>query len=398
MPREFNLAHEQTCQHRHFGPARHDLLRRSLAYSLLAVLFVSSWASTQQATASDEGDDKARDQAIAKGLAFFKSSQREDGTFSPEVGPGLTALAVSAAIRCGQSIDDPMVAKGLKALESYVKPDGGIYGGDRLKNYETCIAVMCFADANGADAGGDGRYDEILANAAKYLKSLQYGATGDVDESDSWFGGVGYGGPQRPDLSNTAYMIDALIASGEDNDSEAIQRALNFVTKCQNLASDEAAANSIAARINDGGFRYEMPQDESSVKEEDLTGGLRSYGSMTYAGLKSMVYAGLTEDDPRVKAALKWLQENYSVKEHAGQGDAGLYYYYHLMSTALVASKLDELKGADGENHVWRNELVSELASRQNEDGSWTNSNARWLENNADLATAFALLALAQCK
>jgi squalene-hopene/tetraprenyl-beta-curcumene cyclase len=369
---------------------RHSHLRPFLICA--AVLFASG-VTVQGVYGLDDESDKARDAAIAKGLAFLKTSQRDDGTFSPEVGPGLTALAISAAIRCGQPLDDPLVAKGLAALEGYVKPDGGIYGGDRLKNYETCISVMCFADAN-----KDGRYDEILANAGKYLKGLQYGATGEVDESDVWYGGVGYGGPQRPDLSNTAYMIDALIATGEDNDSEAIQRALNFVTRCQNLANDDTAANSIAARINDGGFRYEMPRDESGVKEEDLTGGLRSYGSMTYAGLKSMVYAGLTEDDPRVEAALKWLQENYSVKEHAGQGDAGLYYYYNLMSSALEAAKLAELKGADGSSHMWREELAIELASRQNENGSWTNSNARWLENNADLATSFALMALAACK
>ena len=36
-------------------------------------------------------------------------------------------------------------------------------------------------------------------------------------------------------------------------------------------------------------------------------GGLRSYASMTYAGLKSMIYAGLDRDDPRVKAALTYI-------------------------------------------------------------------------------------------
>ena len=36
-------------------------------------------------------------------------------------------------------------------------------------------------------------------------------------------------------------------------------------------------------------------------------GGLRSYASMTYAGLKSMIYAGLDRDDPRVKAALDYI-------------------------------------------------------------------------------------------
>lgn len=365
------------------------------SFVILVVASIGVLSATKSANASQsavQGEAQQDSEAIQKGLEYLAQSQREDGTFSPEVGPGITALVVTAAIRCGRPLDDDMVAKGLKALEGFIKPDGGIYGGDRLKNYETCIAIMCFSEAN-----ADGRYDEALSNANKYLKGLQVGANDEADESNAWFGGVGYGGPQRPDLSNTAYMIDALIASGEDADSEAIQRALNFVTRCQNFAGEDADSNSIAARINDGGFRYTNPQDESAVKEDELTGGLRSYGSMTYAGLKSLVYAGLTKDDPRVKAAMKWMQENYSVKEHSGQGDAGLFYYYHTMSAALAAAELDEVVDKDGTQHNWRQELAAELASRQNADGSWTNQNERWLENNADLATAFALLTLSLC-
>ena len=39
---------------------------------------------------------------------------------------------------------------------------------------------------------------------------------------------------------------------------------------------------------------------------------------MTYAGLKSMMYAGLGKDDPRVKAAWGWIQKNYTVDENPG--------------------------------------------------------------------------------
>jgi squalene-hopene/tetraprenyl-beta-curcumene cyclase len=54
---------------------------------------------------------------------------------------------------------------------------------------------------------------------------------------------------------------------------------------------------------------------------------LRSYASMTYAGLKSMIYAGLTPDDPRVKAAVAWLAKNYTLESNPGLGDAGLYIF-----------------------------------------------------------------------
>lgn len=363
-----------------------------LASICILVVSISNSAFAQDALAESPEVAKKRDAAVRSGLEFLTKNQADDGTFSRRAGPGLTALAITAALRNGKSVDDPMVSKGLKAMESFVQPDGGIYAGDRLKNYETCIGIMCFVEAN-----KDGRYDKILSDASDYLKGLQYGAGGDKDSSDPWYGGVGYGGPQRPDLSNTAYMVDALIATGADSDSESIQRALDFVLSCQNLKT-ETNDSTVAAKINDGGFRYVVPQDESEVKEEDIQGGLRSYGSMTYAGLKSMVYAGLSKDDPRVDAAIGWLSKNYSVTEHPGQGDSGLYYYYNTFANALDAAKIDSLEANDGTEHEWRVDLVNELAKRQKENGSWINSNERWLENDPNLCTAFSLLALSYCK
>jgi squalene-hopene/tetraprenyl-beta-curcumene cyclase len=131
-------------------------------------------------------------------------------------------------------------------------------------------------------------------------------------------------------------------------------------------------------------------------KEEN--GGLRSYGSMTYAGFKSMIYAGLTKDDPRVKTALEWIKKNYSVEKNPGEGDAGLYYYYDTFAAALAASGLEEVTDAAGKTHDWKKELIAELAKRQQPDGSWVNTNRQWFENDPNLATAFALKALSYCK
>ena len=58
----------------------------------------------------------------------------------------------------------------------------------------------CFAAAN-----ADGRYDEHARRTpTKFVRGLQIGADGDVNPSDPRYGGVGYGGPERPDLSNTS--------------------------------------------------------------------------------------------------------------------------------------------------------------------------------------------------
>jgi hypothetical protein len=99
-----------------------------------------------------------------------------------------------------------------------------------------------------------------------------------------------------------------------------------------------------------------------------------------------------------VKAAREWIEKHYTVADNPGQGDAGLYYYYHAFAAALAAAKLDTVTAADGASHNWRSDLVAELAGRQNDDGSWTNSNRQWMENDPNLSTAFAIIALAHCK
>lgn len=338
---------------------------------------------------------KKLDTIVAKGLQYLeKDGQAADGSFTAQAGPGLTALAVTGALRSGKSVDDVVVAKGLKALEGFVKPDGGIYGNGRLRNYETCVAMLCFKEAN-----ADGRYNETLKKAREFVTGLQYGK-GDIKQDDVWFGGVGYGGAGRPDLSNTAYLVEALIETGSEAEDEAIQRALVFVSRCQNFES-KYNETPFAGKVNDGGFIYEVPREkiDPSTSPERFTenGGIRSYGSMSYAGLKSMIYAGLSKDDPRVKAASKWVKDNYSVKQNPGMGSAGLFYYYHTFAAGLGTAGLTEVTDADGNTHNWREDLINELAKRQNEDGSWSNENGRWFENDKNLATAFALMALSYC-
>lgn len=332
---------------------------------------------------------------IADGIEYLRTAgQAEDGTFTIQAGPGLTAMALTALLRNGVPVDDPMVAKGLKALEGFVKPDGGVYGNGRMKNYETCVAILAFTEAN-----ADKRYDEIIADANNFVRGLQYGAAAGQDKENVWYGGVGYGGPERPDLSNTSYLIDALKAVDAPSDDEAIQRALIFASRCQNL---EGAGNDtqFAGKVKDGGFYYVVPTEAVDPSEDErytANGGLRSYGSMTYAGFKSMVYAGLTKDDPRVKAALEWIGKNYSVTENPGQGTAGLFYYYNTFGSALDAANLEAVVDGEGKSHDWRADLTAELAKRQNDDGSWSNANKQWFEGDKNLATAFALLALSHC-
>jgi squalene-hopene/tetraprenyl-beta-curcumene cyclase len=332
---------------------------------------------------------------VAKGIAYLETKGRsEDGSFSNFAGLGPTALATAALLRHGRTPDDPAIAKGLKFLEKHVQADGGIYvTGTLYRNYETCIAIMCLAEAN-----ADGRYDKRIAAADAFVKGLQWDEGEDKDKSDTSFGGAGYGKHKRPDLSNTTFLIDALRAAGNDADDEAIQRALIFISRAQNLET-EHNMTEFAAKNPDGGFYYTPAAGGQSQAGETESGGLRSYGSMTYAGLKSMIYAGVKEDDPRVKAAYDWIRKHYGLSENPNMGAAGLYYYYHTFAKALDALGKDTIADDDGVEHNWRAEMVAELAKRQKPDGSWLNAdNIRWLEGDPNLVTAYALMALSYCK
>ena len=340
------------------------------------------------------GDRKVLDPVVARAVAFLETKgQSADGSYSGFSGPGVTALATTALLRHGRTADSPAVARSLKYLEQFVQEDGGIYQeGTLYRNYETCLAILCFREVN-----QDGRYDAMLKRADAFVRDLQWDAGENTDGSDFAYGGAGYGSHKRPDLSNTAFFMDAMKAMNHGQDDPAVQRALVFISRCQNLES-EHNTTPFSVKNPDGGFYYTPAAGGTSQAGTTETGGLRSYGSMTYAGLKSMIFAGVGPDDPRVKAAVGWIRKNYGLDTNPGIGSAGLYYYYHTFAKALDAMGLQEVEDEQGVKHDWRAELVAELARRQQPDGSWINDNDRWLEGDANLVTAYALLALAYCR
>jgi squalene-hopene/tetraprenyl-beta-curcumene cyclase len=357
-------------------------------------LALAGGVSGLTAWAADEPASASWDKVVARGVAYLETKgQSADGAFTSAAGPGVTALATTALLRCGRTADSPAVARSLKYIESFVQPDGGIYqAGSLYRNYETCVAIVCFQLVN-----QDGRYDAMLKRADAFVCGQQWDAGEGTDSSNFNFGGAGYGKSKRPDLSNTAFFMDALRAMNHDKDDPAVQQALVFISRCQNFES-EHNTTPFSAKSPDGGFYYTPAAGGSSMAGQTDTGGLRSYGSMTYAGLKSMIFAGVGPDDPRVKAAYGWIQKNYTLEANPGMGAAGQYYYYHTFAKALDAMRLAAVEDDKGEKHDWRAELVSALASRQKEDGSWINENDRWLEGDPNLVTSYALLALAYCR
>jgi squalene-hopene/tetraprenyl-beta-curcumene cyclase len=343
--------------------------------------------------------NEARD-SMNRGLEWLRKQQNEDGSFGKDtLHPALTALPLVALQRepTGRFAGADFMAKGYAYLRGFAQPDGGIYNKDAgLANYNTSVCLLALAAAN------DPKDTELLVKARAYVVGQQ--ASGMAkSETD---GGIGYGtvgaSPKRghPDLDNTVVALEALRATASlATDKPAAkdlnwQAAIDFITRCQNLPSHNKEKWASGDPANKGGFIY-YP-GFSNAGETTLEGGgkaLRSYGSMSYAGLLSFIYADLKKDDPRVVAAVEWLRKHYTLEENPGLEQQGYFYYLHLMAKGLSAAGITELESG-GKKIDWRRDLAMRLMKLQQQDGSWMNENPRWKENNPVLATTYCVLTL----
>ncbi|MFT5198882.1 MAG: hypothetical protein ACI87O_001542 [Planctomycetota bacterium] len=346
--------------------------------------------------------------SMQRGAAFLVKVA-ENGKFGAPGQPdaGLTSMVVGAL----QGLPTPRAAnvqkiidEGLDWLVTLQKKDGSIHQG-MLANYVTSSSIMALAASDKAN------HKAAVKKAQGFLIGLQADEGEGYSEGDRYYGGIGYGGDERPDLSNLQMALEALSASGLEEDHEAYKRAVRFLERCQNRSESNDVriedGGVVITSGNDGGSGY-MPGD-SKAGFLDLENGERvprSYGSMTYALLKSYVLAGLTQEDPRVKAAFTWLEKNYTLDVNPGFDNSrdaraayqGIFYYFLAMSRALNAYGAEELTDPAGVKHAWKRELAGRLIAMQSkESGSWSNRNApRWWEGNPILGTAYALATLSE--
>ena len=348
---------------------------------------------------SDTSLLKEVERAQKRGLAWLASQQEENGSWRHH--PAITALAVTAFLR-SEHAQHPAVERGLKFILSHVRPNGAIFGGgesDKYPNYSTAICSMALL------AAGKPEYREPILNARRFLIGSQFDESRGVASTNASYGGIGYGRRERPDLSNMQWALEAIKmteALEKDPGKKEMElhwaKAVQFLQRCQNLpAHNDQPWAQKASDADLGGFIYMPGPPPVSFADEEPKAPdapLRSYGSMSYAGLKSYIYADLKRDDPRVVAAVNWLKRNYTLEENPNLGSQGLFYYYHTLAKALTAYGEDIFVDAAGQKHDWRHELMKKLVGLQKFEGYWQNENNRWMENDPVLVTSYSLLAL----
>jgi squalene-hopene/tetraprenyl-beta-curcumene cyclase len=341
--------------------------------------------ATTPAHSADKMDPQLREKArraVDGGLHYLRGQQAENGSVMNSV--GITALSLRAFLEAHRGYnegDGPFITRQVDFILSKANDDGSISETLQNRSYNTAVVL------NGLAATKNPKYEPVIAAGRKYLIGHQIDEGEGYTPEHRYYGGLGYGGDERPDMSNLYIALEGLKAAATDPKDPVWEKAMVFVSRSQNRSE----SNDQPFAANDGGFVY-LP----GWNPPEFENGTNSYGGMTAAGLISLLFAGVDKNDPRVQAAYKWMTANYTLDVNPGtNAKHGLFYYYNAFAKVMAAYGEDEFVDGKGQKRNWRNELAQKLVSLQQPDGSWVNKDSnKWWEDKAPLVTAWSVIAL----
>lgn len=340
---------------------------------------------------------KEAEAAINRSLDWLASQQKEDGSWSEGSFPALTALPMWAFILSDHPKKAEVTAKAAKFIMSCVQADGGIYRkipgkGGGLSNYNTALCMVALHLMN------DPQYTPVVLKARKFVASEQHFG------SDMYDGGMGYDkdtGRAYTDLSDSVMAYEAMRITQSAEDLRAKSEShVDLDWEAAKRFLDRVQNKEASGPENAGGFGYRP--DESKAGTATNKEGVvvfRSYGSMTYAGLLSLIYADVKKDDPRIQSAFDWATKHWTLEENPGMGVDGLFYFYNVLSKSLATLGRESIPVKGQQAIPWRKALVEKLVALQKVDsktghGYWVNKSNRFWEANDILVTSYTLIAL----
>jgi len=378
---------------------------RSFAASVFVLASLAHPALTADISPVNASLKNEAHAAIDRSVKWLKQNQAEKGNWSNPEFPALTGLALWSLL-AHDAADENVRKAAVDFLMSHARENGSIYAepskerkGGGLPNYNTAISMVAL------HMTGDPGTRDVVLRARKYVASGQHFG-GDV-----YKGGFGYdAGTKRAyaDLSNTLVAAEAMRLTedaedfrpaGEEKAKLNNEELAKFVSRVQNRRESNDAEWVSDDPKDAGGFAYH-PENSMAGTFTNQTGKVmfRSYGSMTYAGLLTLIYADVDRSDPRVQSAYDWATKHWTLEENPGMGNQGIYYFYNVLAKGMNAMNQDRILRQDGTVLHWREELVNKLVRLQkiNPDGTgfWSNEESRWFEADPVLVTAYTLIAL----
>lgn len=345
-----------------------------------------------------ESGDKLLD-SIRRGVEYLKVYQEPDGAFSKgmlDPKPAFTALVVEALAQGPDPYNDAQhdfIRKATEYIVRYQREDGSIcVPAFNLDVYSTAVSLRALKAQNNPS------HAETIERAKNYLLTTQK----PIEGGDPNGGGVGYGKGGKASGDVAQQWVEAMKAAGVDKNSEAFKNATKFFSRIQNNPETNDLAKQGQPMSDDGGFVYSAGGGGKDKPREKLRDGVevpKSYGLMSYAGIKSFLFMEVEKNDPRVQSAWKWVCHHFTLEENKNIGADGLYYYYLTMAKALAAYGERIIPMADGRKVDWAKELSDRMLKLQKPQGYWKNEQSgRWLEDDQVMVTAFAIRTLAICR
>ena len=305
-------------------------------------------------------DAAAVSRAIERGVSYLRKAQNENGGWDEYGGQscGLSSLCTLALLNAGVSQKDPTIVEALKYLRT-TQPN---------ETYSVALQTLVYCQVGAA------RDFPRIRNNVEWLTKSQM-------DHGPW----GYGGKRSSsgDPSNAQFALLALGAAidrGVDVDDRVLERAIDYWKTIQTPT---------------GGWGY---------------GGSKPYGSMTCAGIASLIIANgrlgnlssrvedgqiqccgaeVDEEDP-IARGMDWLGRHFTVEVNP-DGHGGTYFYY--LYAVERTGRLSGRRFFGG--HDWYREGAEQLLALQDDlQGFWVGEG--W--ENQTVATSFALLFLSKGK
>ncbi|MGP1310244.1 MAG: prenyltransferase/squalene oxidase repeat-containing protein [Phycisphaerales bacterium] len=300
--------------------------------------------------------------SVERGLAWLAEQQNPDGSWDSgrwRGNVGIVSLACLAFMSDGhlpgRGKYGENVKRGLEFILARVTDTGFVASETPTHGpmYEHGFAALFLGEVYGMTAGGP---DTALAARVRdaLVRSIRV-----IVQSQNEEGGWRYNPvPYDADLSVTICQIMAMRSArnaGIDIPREPIDKAVEYVRRAQNP---------------DGGFMYQ------------LTGG-RSLWPRSAAGVASLYYAGIYEDDA-IDRGLAYIKEN-ALPGVARASDSHFFYGHYYAAQAMYL--------AGGEHWaVWWPAVREDMLQRQSsnpDEGFWVDTS-----NGPVYATAMALIVL----
>jgi hypothetical protein len=325
---------------------------------VLTALVLAAAASAQDG-AWPRGVTREIHDAIQRGLKFLSRNQGNDGSWRNAGGYGsypaaMTGLAGMALIASGSSpTRGPHWREVRQSVDFLMKNSDGQTGvisvpqEEGRSMYGHGFGLLYLASVYGMeeDEKRQEKLQRILSKAAKLIENSQSGAGGWLYTPDS-------GGDEG---SVTVTQIQALRAcrmAGIVVSSKTIDRAINYIKKCQNA---------------DGGICYSAGSRGESRP------------AISAAGVAVLYNAGVYDDQPFVDKAMKYVMKHV----HVSNDSTGHHYYTHL----YFSQSLYQRGGKDWDDYYQK--MSAWLLRQQKKDGSWDGDGV-----GAVYGTAIALIIL----